>query len=419
LTGRSRNRYFRLLADNADFRRLYLARLISFGGDWFLLVPMVSLVHDLSRSPLLTAAVLTANTLPAFLTSPLGGVLADRLDRRRIIVWSSLVAAGASATLLFVGSPFIRDNRLGVGLVLAAMSILAALSALITPASSAALPTLVAPTELGDASFLLESTWGTMAAVGAALGGIVATAFGREVAVAVDVSSFLVAAFLISRVRTSLLPPKDHAPDARPARLRAAFSYISHKPPVAALLTSKAGFAIFGGGAVALLPVLALDSFQSGDDGVGWLLAARGIGVVIGPFLIRRMVGGSDRAVLTAIGACMAFWGLSYLGTAVAPTLLVAAAAVFFGHAGAGSQWSFSSFGLQLYTDNEIKGRIFGLDFAAVTLTSTVSQLLFGWLALSVSVRVIFIGLAGAAIIFGLVWRRVTTKYFIEVAHAV
>jgi MFS family permease len=131
------------------------------------------------------------------------------------------------------------------------------------------------------------------------------------------------------------------------------------------------------------------------------------------------MVGGSDRAVLTAIGACMAFWGLSYLGTAVAPTLLVAAAAVFFGHAGAGSQWSFSSFGLQLYTDNEIKGRIFGLDFAAVTLTSTVSQLLFGWLALSVSVRVIFIGLAGAAIIFGLVWRRVTTKYFIEVAHAV
>jgi hypothetical protein len=299
------------------------------------------------------------------------------------------------------------------------MSVLAALSALITPASSAALPVIVEPAELGDASFLLESTWGTMAAVGAALGGVVATFFGRRAAVAVDVTSFLIAATLIWRVRTNLSPRKERAADEPPARLRSAFTYIAGKPTVAALMTSKAGFAIFGGGAVALLPVLALDSFGAGDDGVGWLLAARGIGVVIGPFMIRRIVGGSDRAVLTSIGACMAFWGLSYLGTATAPSLLFAAAAVFLGHAGAGSQWSFSSYGLQLYTDNSIKGRIFGLDFAAVTLTSTVSQLLFGWLATSYSVRSIFLGLAIAAIVFGLVWRRATARFWNEPAHAV
>ncbi|HJR86566.1 MAG TPA: MFS transporter [Acidimicrobiia bacterium] len=419
MTARTGGRYLRLLADNADFRRLYLARLVSYGGDWFLLVPMLSLVHDLSRSPFLTAAVLTANTLPAFLLSPIGGVLADRVNRKKIIVWSSLVAAGASSTILFVDSSFIRDNGLGVTLVLGAMSILAALSALITPASSASLPVIVKPAELGDASFLLESTWGTMAAVGAALGGVVATLFGRRAAVAVDVTSFLVAATLIWRVRTNLSPHKERASGEPPARLRSAFTYIAQKPTVAALLTSKAGFAIFGGGAVALLPVLALDSFGAGDDGVGWLLAARGIGVVIGPFIIRRMVGGTDRAVLTSIGACMAFWGLSYLGTATAPSLLLAAAAVFLGHAGAGSQWSFSSYGLQLYTDNSIKGRIFGLDFAAVTLTSTMSQLLFGWLATSYSVRSIFFGLALAAIVFGLVWRRVTTRYWNEPAHAI
>jgi MFS family permease len=92
---------------------------------------------------------------------------------------------------------------------------------------------------------------------------------------------------------------------------------------------------------------------------------------------------------------------------------------VFLGHAGAGSQWSFSSYGLQLYTDNTIKGRIFGLDFAAVTLTSTMSQLLFGCLATSYSVRSIFLGLALAAIVFGLVWRRVTTRYWNEPAHAI
>ncbi|MDP3983436.1 MAG: MFS transporter, partial [Acidimicrobiia bacterium] len=79
-------RYLNLLRRNPDLRRLYLSRLVSFGGDWFLLVPMLGLVHQLSGSAILTAAVLTANTLPAFVASPLGGVMADRFDRKRIVV---------------------------------------------------------------------------------------------------------------------------------------------------------------------------------------------------------------------------------------------------------------------------------------------------------------------------------------------
>lgn len=407
-----RSRYLNLLVTNHDFRRLYLARLVSFGGDWFLLVPMLALVHELSNSPLLTAAVLTANTLPAFIASPLGGVMADRFDRRRIMIWASLVASTASASLLLLGS---MSSDRAVVMVLVALSILAALSAVISPASSASLPTVVAPTELGDASFLLESTWGTMAAVGAALGGVVATVFSREAAIAVDVTSFLVAALLIYRIRTPLRPPVDHGAETHPESLAAAISYVSKRPSIAALLTSKAGFAIFGAGAVSLLPILALENFSAGDSGVGWLLAARGIGVVIGPFVIRRIVGGSDRAVLGAIGFCMALWGLSYLGTSAAPSLLLASAAVLVGHAGAGSQWSFSSYGLQLFVDNTLKGRVFGLDFAAVTLTSAVSQLLFGWLAITYPVRILFAALAFAAVVFGLVWRKVTDRYW---AHA-
>ncbi len=404
-----RSRYLRLLADNPDFRRLYLARLVSFGGDWFLLVPMLALVHELSDSTLLTAAVLTANTLPAFIASPVGGVMADRFNRRRIMVWASLAAAVASASLLALDR--VGDD-LAVLMILIALSVLAALSAVITPASSSALPAVVDPTELGDASFLLESTWGTMAAVGAALGGVVATVFSREVAIAVDVASFLLAALLIQRITSWLRPPVDKAAESHPETLHAALGYVRSRPPIAALMTSKAGFAIFGAGAVALLPVLALDTFNAGDDGVGWLLGARGIGVVIGPFLLRRLVGGTDWAVLRAIGFCMALWGISYLGTAAAPTLLVAAGAVLLGHAGAGSQWSFSSYGLQLYTDNALKGRVFGLDFAAVTLTSAVSQLLFGWLATSYPVRSIFVVLAIAAVAFGLIWRRVTNRFW-------
>ncbi|MEX0698145.1 MAG: MFS transporter [Acidimicrobiia bacterium] len=406
------NRYLRLLRKNPDLRRLYLSRLVSFGGDWFLLVPMLGLVNEISGSALLTAAVLAANTLPAFLASPLGGVLADRFDRRRIIVWSNLLAALAATMMLAVDSPLGRSLGGGVPLALVGLAILAALSALISPASSSALPALVEPEDLADATFLVESTWGTMAAVGSALGGLVATVAGRDAAIVIDAISFAVAAWLVFRIgrplRVGVAAPAIRMHKA----LGVAWAYIRVNPPVAALLTSKAGFAVFGAGAVALLPVLALDVFQAGDAGTGLLLGFRGVGVLAGPFLIRAMVGGTDRRVLAAIGLTMTLWGLSYLGTAAAPTLMVAAIAVLIGHAGAGSQWSFSSYGLQIYTADSVRGRVFGLDFAAVTLTSTVSQLLFGFLAETVPVRAIFVATAAAAICFGLAWWRFTRRYW-------
>jgi MFS family permease len=235
---------------------------------------------------------------------------------------------------------------------------------------------------------------------------------GREAAIGIDAVSFLVAGYLVWRIRAPLRvkAATDHS---LPTTLRAAGRYVMQNPPIAALLTSKAGFAVFGAGAVALLPVLALDVFEAGDDGVGWLLGARGLGVLFGPFLIRRLMGGVDKKVLGAIGFTMALWGLSYLGTAAAPTLALAALAVLIGHMGAGSQWSFSSYGLQRYAADEVKGRVFGLDFAAVTATATVSQLMFGWLAEEIPVRTLLGWIAAVAIFFGLAWWRATRKYWV------
>jgi MFS family permease len=412
LTERSGGRYITLLRKNPELRRLYISRLVSFGGDWFLLVPMLGLVNELSGSAVLTAAVLAANTLPAFLASPLGGVMADRLDRRRIMIWSNLAAAVAATGMLLVDHPAVLRAGASVPLALTGLAILAALSALISPASSAAIPAVVPPEDLADATFLIESTWGTMAAVGSAAGGLVSTLIGREAAIGIDAVSFLVAGYLVWRIRAPLRVKATTA-HSLPTTLRAAGRYVMQNPPIAALLTSKAGFAVFGAGAVALLPVLALDVFEAGDDGVGWLLGARGLGVLFGPFLIRRLMGGVDKKVLGAIGFTMALWGLSYLGTAAAPTLALAALAVLIGHMGAGSQWSFSSYGLQRYAADEVKGRVFGLDFAAVTATATVSQLMFGWLAEEIPVRTLLGWIAAVAIFFGLAWWRATRKYWV------
>ena len=411
MTGRSPNRYLSLLRRNPELRRLYLSRLVSFGGDWFLLVPMLGLVNELSGSTVLTAAVLAANTLPAFLVSPLGGVMADRFDRRQIMIWSNVTAAVAATGMLFVDHPATVSAGFSVPLALAGLAICAGLSALVSPASSAAITALVPPEDLGDATFLIESTWGTMAAVGSALGGLVSTLVGRDSAIVFDAFSFLAAAFLVSRIRTPLRL-RTRADHGLPPTLQAAATYILQNPRIAALMTSKAGFAIFGGGAVALLPVFALDVFGEGDNGVGLLLGARGLGVLVGPFLIRRLVGGTDRRMLGAIGLSMALWGASYLGTAAAPTIGLAAFAVLIGHMGAGGQWSFSSYGLQRYAADEVKGRVFGLDFAFITFTATASQLFFGWLAEGIPIRTILAWIAAGAIAFGLTWWRATRKYW-------
>ena len=85
--------YWELVRHNGDFRRLYLARLISFAGDWFLVIPLLGLVYEASGSPLAASAVLAAQTLPALLLAPVTGVVADRFDRKKILVISVARAA--------------------------------------------------------------------------------------------------------------------------------------------------------------------------------------------------------------------------------------------------------------------------------------------------------------------------------------
>src|SRR5436309_2650067 len=83
-----------LLRRNRDFRALYLAQMISFGGDWFLLVALYGLVLRLTHSPLMASLILVAQLVPYFLFVPVAGVLADRLNRQAMMVVADLARGG-------------------------------------------------------------------------------------------------------------------------------------------------------------------------------------------------------------------------------------------------------------------------------------------------------------------------------------
>jgi MFS family permease len=174
------------------FRRLWLAGLISDTGDWLLLVSLPILVYQLTGSSLGTAIAFLIELVPAVLIAPLAGRLADRLDRRRLLIIVSLAQA---AGLL----PLLAGARLPI--VYAVIAVQAALATLFDPAKNALLPTLVTEDQLVSANALVGLNQNLGRLVGGALGGLMLAVGALPAVVACDAVSFLAAMALIATVR--------------------------------------------------------------------------------------------------------------------------------------------------------------------------------------------------------------------------
>src|SRR5512140_1091354 len=159
--------YRRLLTRNRDFRLLYIGSLISLGADWFLTVALLDLVLSLTSSATLASLMLLCQSLPIFFFTPMAGHLVDRIDRRKLMIVVDLARTGACLLPLLARTPAALPFAY-LGVVLISIG-----SAYFEPAAQAALPNIVTTDELGAANVLMGSTWGTMLAAGAALGGLV------------------------------------------------------------------------------------------------------------------------------------------------------------------------------------------------------------------------------------------------------
>ena len=397
-----------LLRRNGDFRAVFFAQIVSFCGDWFATVAMLGLVHDRTGSGLATAAVFVVQMLPAFALSPFAGPAADRFDRRTLMATVSLLQAG-SAGLFLVAS------HGPVAFAFVAQGSISALGAFFAPASQAALPNLVDRDDLPLATVMMSSTWGAMLALGAAIGGLFTLAFGRDASFVADGASFLVAAGLIASVRR---PTQEAGKVRAHGRMRPladsieTFRYARTNRVVASLLASKFGFGL-GSGTMAMLPLLATGPFHAGDGGTGLLLGARGLGVVIGPFVANRLLarrggGRSTAGILLACGVAGLVYAGGYVVVGTAPLLGVAAAGATIAHLGGGAQWTLSTYGLQSTVPDFIRGRVFAADFALVTVTMSLSLMLSGVLAEATGPRLPTLVLAGVGGIWGVVYLMLT-----------
>jgi len=165
-------------------------------------------------------------------------------------------------------------------------------------------------------------------------------------------------------------------------------------------------------GVVALLPVLAISLYHAGDRGTGLLFAFRGIGSLIGPFLIRPLIrSGNRRRVFTAVIWTPAVFALVYAGLPWMPSILLAGVAAMVAHVAGGASWTLVMYEYQTIVPDRVRGRIFGFDGALITFTLSASNALCGWLAGLYGVRevmtIVGIGVACYAAIVWVVASRV------------
>jgi MFS family permease len=373
--------YIQLLRSNHDFRNLFIGQLISQTGDWFNSVALFTLLLSLTGSGEAVGYILIIKLLPSFFAGPLAGVVADRFNRKTIMIVADIVRGFLVLGFLFVERP----EQVWIVYALAALEVV--VSTFFDPAKSAAVPNIVSREELISANALSAASWSVTLALGAAVGGVVTDAFGRNTAFVIDSMTFFVSAAYIARVqirsssrRLSRTSPLSVLEATGVTDLIEGARYLRANPRVLALLLVKSGWGL-GGGVLLLLTVYGKQIFPIGRDGaasIGWLYAARGLGALIGPIIAGMISSGEPRMMRKAISVAFFISTAFYLLFAHSPVLAVALICVVGAHSGGSVQWVFSTTLLQMTVPDRFLGRVFALEMALLTLTMSVSTYVTG-----------------------------------------
>ena len=380
-----------VLRSNASVRNLFLAQNVSVMGDYFTYVALVGLIKDATDSTFLVSLIYAAYVLPSFFFSPIAGPIVDKFDRRRIIVFVSVLQA-------ICGIGFLLSNADRIWLALLTQIAISSLAVITLPAFSSALPNITRnDEELRQANALFGSSWGASVFIGSAIGGLFAATFGRTATFVADIGTFLLCAALIALIKVPLQERKAHAvrEPVRPiADMREAFHYAKENNVIFALMASKTTQAV-GAGAVGQLAVLAIDAFNTGDGGSGLLLAARGFGAAIGPFLVMRFVRNNMPRLLLLCGVGGVMWSIFYLAASSSPSLWLAVVSIGVAHIGGGAIWTIASYGLQISTEDHIRGRVIAGDMGFAMLVTGLSSIGTGILGEIFPIRIALALVAG------------------------
>ncbi|CAN5806369.1 MFS transporter [soil metagenome] len=370
------------LIRNTRFLKLWAGQGVSFVGDAISMVALVILVFQITGSASAVGGLLFARLLPT-LASPLVGVLADRLDRRIILVTCDLARAA-----LVIGVVFTRD----IVLLYALTFLMGVARTFFNPTIRAAFPGVVGSGDLTRANALISGTFSTSIAVGPALGGLLVATVGVNAAFLLDAATYVISAAFLALL--PLARPERGEDASFGQELRAGFGYLAGARVPLAIVVGAFLTILTINATVPAEVFLAKETFGAGDAGYGVLVGLWGGGMVLGSVLI-AVVG--NRGNLVAIYFLGIFASaLALAGAGISPTFVLALGALTVAGAANGIDNVTTDTILQKRVPDALLGRVFAVRFLTYSTGEVLAYLAGGLVVEAVGPRSTYL-IAGAA----------------------
>jgi len=309
-----------------NFRLLWIGLLVSNSGTWLQNVAQDYLVYKLTGRALDLGFVNVARAVALIGLPFLGGAIADRVDRRKMLLFTQTMFALLAALL----GVLVQTHRVQVWHVIALSFFSAVLLAFDQPVRLALVPSLVPREDLANAIALNSITYSGAAAVGPALAGPLVQVVGLEGAIYLNALSFAAVIYAVIAMQLPASAPRAEgvAPESVGGAILAGIRYVLAAPPLLLLVGLLIFFSFFAAPYLSLLPVFNGTIYGNRVDTLGVMRAAPGIGTLLGGFLIARWAETSDKHRLLTIGgigcctAILTFCHLSSLPAALLVLLL-------------------------------------------------------------------------------------------------
>jgi MFS family permease len=376
-----------------NYRLFFFGQLVSVAGTWMQTVAQSFVVLDLTHSGTQLGLTTAARFLPMFLFGPLGGVFADRLDKRRVLYLTQSLSgllAGVFAVLLGTGS-----IKLWTVYLLAVA--LGFVNVFDNPARQSFISEMVSPQDLPNAVTLNSVAMNMARVFGAALGGVIAAVLGLTLCFTFNALSF--AAVLVSLAAMRKAELFQAKPIAREKRqVRQGLSYVKSTPELLIPLIMIAVIGTLAWEFNVTLPLMASQVFHGGAAAYGVMASVMGAGAVVGGLISAARPRPRARALcLAATG-----WGIAILAAAVAPNLTVELIAMVFVGYGSITFNSLAKTTLQLAARPDMRGRVMALWALAWLGSTPIGGPIVGWVGQSAGARWALVIGGAAALISGL-----------------
>ena len=346
--------------ENRDFRRLWLGTVFMIAGFQMQAIAQGYLVYTLTGSAKILGLVSAGMALPLLAMAPIGGAVADRVDRKRLI---QLGQAASAALALFVALSIITNTLTWPHLLVVAL-IQGAVFSFSAPARQALLPQLVEREKLGNAIALVSAAMSAPALIAPALGGILYAFVGPEGVYFFVVALGLVAVALTTSIRASARPVE--RPRTRVVTdIGEGLSYLWNHGTIRLLLIISLVFVMLSSPLQSLLPVLIVDVYGLESGALGLMVSATGIGALTGTLIVASLRDGRRGLLLIVSGFAS---GIALILVGALPLYVVGVAAMVLLGLGSAGQWSLNQVLLMREIDDRYRGRamsvymmIFGL----------------------------------------------------------